>query len=928
MALIRVAAALACVVSGVASAPMADANYDSSKGCCKSGFQCCAEYKEQCTTKNFIDNACFRGCLPPSVKVGNNCFLGLDVCCSDICALTKCDQVCQKNVYKRCPVTPAATNFPTKKPSAPPTFDSNVKELDESMPQVKVANKYMDYEEAFFGVDISAMDPPWLSASLVLANPIYACSKLKAKKNPSIEGKIVVVKRGECSFLEKAESVGKAGGAAMIVINVDSKEPVSMVAPNGMDPTGVTIPVVSIGMLDGDYIEGAIKEGKISGNEVTGGIGLEAIFWLGKYFYTFGIALDFGPSLLQLTPALLEVPVTMADPRNACENDLKNGPEIEGHILVIERGHCWFFDKILLAQNHGAKGVVIIDTENELPTNMIKPSSGHDSDAITIPSVTLGSADGAWVEGYISSNSDRIVIGKMGTMTDFAHHQTHHPTTYAPSTKPPTDAGTTGKPSALPQVPCPKDFESLTLCHSIPATRCHWKSSGASRLCTKCDDGTCRAGKDVRVCEYGEEIYRDCTAAPTASPSKRPTRTPTSPTAKTKFPTPAPSSVVPTTLPSESPTSIPNVPCPKDFKSLTLCPTIPGPKCHWKSNGGNRYCIRCGDDCLPGKDERVCEFGEGIFRDCTAAPTALPTSRSPTTFPTERPTPVIGTSKPTAAPSPAPTSLPTFAPSDSPTNRKKCPDQASLKRCSSQGKLNCMYSKNRIGLDCTWCGRRCLPGPENIVCQYPDLYDHCTFVPTNAPTTKSPTVFPTATPSTSPTTHSPHTPLPTSAPSRSPTPNPTLDPTASPTTYAPNAAIDVSGGGGPNLATTSPTASGSKDSGGGAGLLVAVGAGCMLFGMAAILFVRRRSNKRTGGNAHVTDPQNHYGVGGAESVEMATPVNPAMVAMEFDPAAYKASVADLKDSLESVPAPQHEYPVTRLDRPASFRGSHGTIAIS
>jgi len=78
-----------------------------------------------------------------------------------------------------------------------------------------------------------------------------------------------------------------------------------------------------------------------------------------------------------------------ANPTLAC-NPLTNGAAINGNIAVIERGTCYFVDKVKNAQNAGAIGVLMINNVPGTPIIM----GGTDA-TITIPSVMISKADGA-----------------------------------------------------------------------------------------------------------------------------------------------------------------------------------------------------------------------------------------------------------------------------------------------------------------------------------------------------------------------------------------------------------------------------------------------------------------------------------------------------------------------------------------------------
>ena len=99
-----------------------------------------------------------------------------------------------------------------------------------------------------------------------------------------------------------------------------------------------------------------------------------------------------------LTPPLsASSPVTgslvYAEPRLACE-PLSNASSIRGRIAMIDRGTCFFADKILHAQAAGALAVVMVNNLDESPIAM-----GGESTGIRIPAVMISKADGARLAG-------------------------------------------------------------------------------------------------------------------------------------------------------------------------------------------------------------------------------------------------------------------------------------------------------------------------------------------------------------------------------------------------------------------------------------------------------------------------------------------------------------------------------------------------
>ena len=77
-----------------------------------------------------------------------------------------------------------------------------------------------------------------------------------------------------------------------------------------------------------------------------------------------------------------------ADPPQACEV-LKNPDDIKGHIALIDRGVCFFLDKVKRAKEAGARAVVVANNEGGPPIAM-----GTSGGTVDIPAVMITRRDG------------------------------------------------------------------------------------------------------------------------------------------------------------------------------------------------------------------------------------------------------------------------------------------------------------------------------------------------------------------------------------------------------------------------------------------------------------------------------------------------------------------------------------------------------
>ena len=117
------------------------------------------------------------------------------------------------------------------------------------------------------------------------------------------------------------------------------------------------------------------------------------------------IADSYGTMPAQFGPRLDEVGITgylavvsdgSADPTLGCD-PLVNPDEIAGRIAVIDRGVCFFTDKVKNAQNAGAVAAIIV---NNLPEGL--PPMGGQDDSVTVPSVGISQADGDRIKGILA----------------------------------------------------------------------------------------------------------------------------------------------------------------------------------------------------------------------------------------------------------------------------------------------------------------------------------------------------------------------------------------------------------------------------------------------------------------------------------------------------------------------------------------------
>lgn len=108
---------------------------------------------------------------------------------------------------------------------------------------------------------------------------------------------------------------------------------------------------------------------------------------------------QFGPqTITAFTGNLVLVDDGSANPAEGC-TALTNAASVNGNIAVIDRGNCFFVDKVLSAQNAGAVAVVVV---NNLPT---LPFQMGGTDVLNIPAIMISKNDGDIIKNEMLTNT-------------------------------------------------------------------------------------------------------------------------------------------------------------------------------------------------------------------------------------------------------------------------------------------------------------------------------------------------------------------------------------------------------------------------------------------------------------------------------------------------------------------------------------------
>lgn len=122
-----------------------------------------------------------------------------------------------------------------------------------------IAGDYLYYPTTSFGSEITEI----ITNDIVLmlddeGETTDGCNTIT--NSPDLNGKIALVRRGECNFTVKVKAAQDAGAVATIVMNNISGTPIAM----GGEDASITIPAVMVSKEDGDLIESALRNGSVN----------------------------------------------------------------------------------------------------------------------------------------------------------------------------------------------------------------------------------------------------------------------------------------------------------------------------------------------------------------------------------------------------------------------------------------------------------------------------------------------------------------------------------------------------------------------------------------------------------------------------------------------------------------------------------------
>jgi hypothetical protein len=307
----------------------------------------------------------------------------------------------------------------------------------------------LEYYRAYFGAF-----PEASSAPLVFADPFHACTPLRN----NVTGAIVVVRRGRCTFLDKAHNVSMANASAVVIVNMNDKIfRVSGGYALGDKPINITLPSnITVAMVKASSMQ-VLKQAVSASSsaplarfvplECGDGRSVCEPVTTDDRDYITATAMDSGYITIPGTGERFEfvaatfggvmpqgeVRLTGVRPGHACGRvpkgplgwaqflvtraawDLvrgygwpKDGSRLEGKAVLVERGRCQLGYKALNLQGTGAKLMVVISP----PGEPIEPfgATSRMKAKIQLPAIMVNNEAGRRLQRLIGGEKQEAVV--------------------------------------------------------------------------------------------------------------------------------------------------------------------------------------------------------------------------------------------------------------------------------------------------------------------------------------------------------------------------------------------------------------------------------------------------------------------------------------------------------------------------------------
>eukprot|EP00941_MAST-03F_sp_MAST-3F-sp1_P003217 g3217.t1 len=314
---------------------------------------------------------------------------------------------------------------------------------------------YHDWLEIFhvapadFG---TIMDQQSGSKPIIVGLPSDGCTKLQ---NKNVIGKIVMVNRGGCSFTSKARNIEESSAAAALIVNNNADLFTPRAAPGEEE---INIPVFLLKAKDGARIlelrdksqngsaiqavrKGAAASSRFPGtlsgrfqeedmsqsSDGKGSGGKEKVDDIHRTAHLHVFLYEELHSEIEMVPASfsgrfppIKLPIVSTDPINGCFV-LRNSAALAGKIAIVERGGCTFFDKAELLERAGAKGMILVNTNDEIFVMHTEPRTKKSS----IAAVQISKTDGDILRNFPSHSTVRVLLHDTDDDEDLHLSQDH-----------------------------------------------------------------------------------------------------------------------------------------------------------------------------------------------------------------------------------------------------------------------------------------------------------------------------------------------------------------------------------------------------------------------------------------------------------------------------------------------------------------------
>jgi hypothetical protein len=264
------------------------------------------------------------------------------------------------------------------------------------------------------------------SQTLHVGVPADGCSEMK-----TVNGGLVLVNRGTCTFGQKARRAQEAGAQGVIIVNNES----GITHPPGPDAIDLEIFAAMISQAEGGALLEHLQRRGASGSLPLEGFVVPILCKGGNCrptteeeeeivsALTHGgtLLLDKGAGSYEYLLALFgtaplpnqELILMEAHPSDACSS---LGIEINGAAVLVKRGGCGFSDKVANLQVAGAAAMILWNNE---PTPIRMGSSpAWVTAAVNFPVVSVADASGAALSNALQRGEVTVNLHPSSTVTE------------------------------------------------------------------------------------------------------------------------------------------------------------------------------------------------------------------------------------------------------------------------------------------------------------------------------------------------------------------------------------------------------------------------------------------------------------------------------------------------------------------------------